>query len=82
MWQMRRVRLIISCQKGHKLAVFKAKTTYKNCSGSQICKHNWDQSLPQTDRQTEKFFDTIYGVCRFFLSFKFASSLLASLAGG
>ena len=36
----------------------------------------------QTDRQTDKFFDTIHGVCGFFLSVKFATSLLASLAGG
>ena len=32
-------------------------------------------------RQTDKFFDTIYGVCGFFLQVKFATSLLASLAG-
>ena len=35
------------------------------------------QSLSQTD----KFFDTIW-VCGFFLSVKFATSLLALLAGG
>ena len=35
----------------------------------------------QTDRQTDKFWDTIYGVCGFFLSAKFATSLLAWLAG-
>ena len=34
------------------------------------------------DRQTDKFFDTIYGGVWFFLSVKFANSLLASLAGG
>ena len=33
-------------------------------------------------RQTDKFFDTINGICGFFLSVKFATSLLASLAGG
>ena len=35
-----------------------------------------------TDSQTDKFFDTINGVCGFFLSVKFTTSLLASLAGG
>ena len=39
---------------------------------------NWGQSLPQTD----KFFDTIYRGMWIFLSVKFATSLLASLAGG
>ena len=35
-----------------------------------------------TDRQRDKSFDTIYlGVCEFFLSVIFATSLLASLAG-
>ena len=33
-------------------------------------------------RQTGKFFDTIYGGMWIFLSVKFATSLLASLAGG
>ena len=33
-----------------------------------------------TDRQTDKFFDTVYGcVCGFFLHLKFATSLLALL---
>ena len=36
----------------------------------------------ETDRQTDKFFDTIYGGMLIFLSVKFATSLLASLAGG
>ena len=35
----------------------------------------------QTNRQTDKFFDTIYGGMFFFLSVKFATFLLASLAG-
>ena len=34
------------------------------------------------NRQTDKFFDTIYGGMGIFLSVKFATSLLASLAGG
>ena len=35
------------------------------------------------NRQTDKFFDTIYGgYVDYFFSFKFATSLLASLAGG
>ena len=37
---------------------------------------------PKLQKQTDKFFDTIYGVFRFFLSVKFATSLLASLARG
>ena len=36
----------------------------------------------QTDRQTEKFFDTIYGGMHIFLSVKFPTFLLASLAVG
>ena len=55
--------------KSHKLA-FEEKKAYENSSRSE------------TDRQTDKFFDTIYGECRFFLSAKFVTSLLASLAGG
>ena len=44
--------------------------------------HNWGQNLSQTDRQTDKFFYTIYRVVQIFLSVKFVTSLLASLAGG
>ena len=33
------------------------------------------------NKQIDKFFDTIYGVCRFFHLVKFATSLLPSLAG-
>ena len=33
-------------------------------------------------RQMDKFFDTIYGCIAIFLSVKFATSLLVSLAGG
>ena len=37
----------------------------------------------RTDGQTDKFFDTINGAgCRFFLSVKFATSLLTSLTVG
>ena len=36
----------------------------------------------ETDRQTDKCFDTIYGGMWIFLLVKFAGSLLASLAGG
>ena len=36
----------------------------------------------QTERQTDKFFDTNKGVCGLFLSVKFATALLASLTGG
>ena len=33
-----------------------------------------------TDRQTDKFFDTIYGGFQIFLSFKYPTTLLALLA--
>ena len=36
----------------------------------------------QRDGQADKSFDTIYGGVRIFLQVKFATSLLASLAGG
>ena len=38
--------------------------------------------IKYTDRQTDKFFDTIYRVYGFFLSVKFATSLLALFARG
>ena len=46
---------------------------------------NWGQSWPQTDRMTDRQTNSLSlftGVCGFFLSVKFATSLLASLAGG
>ena len=49
-----------------------------------IPKLNLGQNLSQKARQTgrliDKFFDTINGVCKFFLSVKCATSLLALLA--
>ena len=56
---------------GHKLAIFEACFASPEIIGVEF-----------GNRQTDKFFDTIYGVCGFFLSVKFATSLLASLAGG
>ena len=37
--------------------------------------------VKQTDGQTDKFFDIIYGVCGFVLQVQFANSLHALLAG-
>ena len=40
------------------------------------------QTDRQTDRQTVKLFDTLHRGMQFFISVKFATSLLALLAGG
>ena len=80
------------------LDVFEAKTCHENSSGSQTCKlfFKWFYVLVRwkikylgskfvTDgrknRQTN-YLIPYTGVCGFFVSVKFATSLLASLAGG
>ena len=41
-----------------------------------------DNKQTDRERQTDKFFDSIYGGMAIFLSVKFATSILALLAGG
>ena len=48
-------------------------------SKMSVLNQKWVKNV--TDRQIDKFFVTIYGECGFFLQVKFATSLLALLAG-
>ena len=44
--------------------------------------HFFEEAQIVTDRQTDKFFNTIYEGMWIFISGKFATAVLASLAGG